>query len=376
MKILFIAGWFPQGDNYKGIFVKEHALAVAGKHEVAVIYGEENTRQKEKFRFSFSTEDGLQILRFTYREILFFSSYRRYVKGVLMAFEKFLAIDFKPDIIHANVYFTGVPANIIRKEYNIPYVITEHYSGFSRRSLRKSKIKQAIIGMGGAEYILPVSNALKEDIFAYGIRGRFEVVPNVVPDIFCYVPVSGNQAGIKQILCVAAMHPKKNIPNLINACRILYRVRRDFNVNIVGEGKKMAEYAELVRQASLDNVIQFPGSRSKKEIARMMQESDFFVLPSKHEPFGCVLAEALACGLPVVATNVGGIPEVVDGNSGILVESDNPQALSAAMNRMMDNPGIFDRKSISLNARKKYSYDTVAEQLDGIYKKVLQTYHA
>ena len=375
MKVLFIAGWFPQDGNYKGIFIREHAFAVARKHPVAVIYGEENTQQKEKFRFAFSTEDNLQILRFTYRKIPLFSSYPRYVKGVVMAFEKFVSQGFTPDIIHACIYFTGIPANIIKQKYNIPYVIREGYSGLPRHALRKTKIKKARIGMGNAEYILPVSYALEKDILSFGIKGRFEVVPNTVPDFFCYNPgVQKNADNTKRILCVARMHPCKNIPNLINACVILLSHRKDFQVNLVGEGEKIEEYRKSVRDASLDSIFHFLGSKTKEEIASMMQGSAFSILPSKYEALPNVLIESVACGLPVVATRVGGIPEIIDDSNGILVESDNSQALSEAMNWMLDNADRYDRKSISLNARKKYSYETIGAKITAIYEKALTSY--
>ncbi len=371
MKILFLAGWFPQGDDFKGIFIKEHALALAGKHQVCVIHGNENQEQKEKFRFHFSIEDNLQVMRFTFREIPFFPSYPRYVKGTINAFEKLLAHGFKPDIVHAHIYHTGVPANIIRKKYNIPYVITEQFTGFPRKIMRKSKVKKARIGMENASYILPVSNSLKKAIIDYGITGNFEIVPNTVPDTFCYAPELRNKAGIKRILCVAAMHPKKNIPNLINACRILRDIRQDFNVDIVGVGEKMEEYKQLVSRAGLGNTILFLGSRSKKEIVFLMQSSEFFVLPSKYDNLPCVLIESIACGLPVVSTKAGGIPEIIDESNGILVESDNPQELSEAMTMMLNNPDRYDRKGISLNAHKKYSYGTVEGQLTRLYEKAL-----
>ncbi len=372
MKVLFIAGWFPQHGDYNGIFIKEHALAAAKFHDVAVIHGKEKIWQKERFRFSLSTEENLQVIRFSYREVPFIPSYPAYVKGVLASFEKILSHGFKPDIVHACVYKTGIPACIIKKRYGIPYVITEHYSGFARKSLRKSHVKKAQKGMKKAEFILPVSNSLKEDIISYGIEGRFEVVPNVVSNQFYYVTRTRNTSGVKKALCVAAMHPKKNIPVLIGACRIIRKIRGDIAVDIIGEGKRMNEYAKMVRDFSLGGVIRFLGGKSKGDIARMMQNADFFVLPSRFENLPCVLIEALACGLPVVATKVGGIPEIVDDTNGILVEPDNPQALSEAMMYMMDNSGKYDREKISLYARRKYSCETVGEKLNAIYEQALK----
>ncbi len=375
MNVLFFAGWFPQSGNYKGIFIKEHALAAAKFHDVAVIYGREKIWQKERFRHSFSMEENLKVLRSSYREIPLIPSYHSYINGVLLSLEKLISEGFHPDIVNACVYKTGTPASIIKKKYGIPYVLTEHCSGFARKSLRKSHVKKAQKGMKEAEFILPVSNSLKEDIISYGIEGRFEVVPNVASDHFSYSPQTRNKSGVKKVLCVAAMHPKKNIPGIISACRIICNIREDIAVDIVGEGEKMDEYKKTVQAFSLDGVIRFLGGKSKEDIARMMQNADFFVLPSRYEPFGVVFIEALACGLPVVATRVGGIPEIVDDKSGILVEPDNPQALADAMMYMMDNSGGYDREKISLDARRKYSCETVGEKLNAIYEQALKKHN-
>ncbi|MCM8820988.1 MAG: glycosyltransferase [Candidatus Omnitrophica bacterium] len=374
MKVLFIAGWFPEGRNYSGVFVKEHALAVAKFCDIAVIYGRGKRWQRERYKFSFSVEDGLRILRFTYREIPLLPSYTSYVKGVILGFEKFLSEGFRPDIIHANVYKTGVSAYIIKKRYGIPYVFTEHYTGYARKTVNKKKLKMAKVGMENADLVLPVSNSLKEDILSYNINASFEIVHNVVSDDFYYNPEMKNISGINKILCVAAMHPKKNIPNLINACKVIHNIRQDWELNIIGEGDRLKEYQKMVCDLSLDKFIHFLGGKQKTEIARMMQISDFFVLPSNYETFGVVLIEALACGLPVVATRVGGVPEIINDTNGILVEPDNSVELAKAMLYMMDNLDRYDRQKISFDAKNKYSYDVIGKQIVDIYERVLRTF--
>ncbi|MBN1445559.1 MAG: glycosyltransferase, partial [Candidatus Omnitrophica bacterium] len=335
MKVLFVTRMFPEGNSW-GIFIKETALAVSKFHQVMVMHVSGARGQKERFRLAFNSQDGLQVLRVTYRDIPFLSSYASFVKGTVMAFEKLLSRDFKPDILNACVYKTGIPANIIRKKYGIPYVLREGYSGFMRGTMRRFELKRARIAMENAGYILPVSKAQEEAIRSCGINGKFEVVRNIVPDYFLYAPEMKNRSGTKKVLCVA-MQAKKNIPNLINACKILREKRQDFSVDIVGESEEKEGYINMVRSLSLENLIRFPGSKPKNEIAKLMQSADFFVLPSKYEPSGNVLVESLSCGLPVVATRVGGIPEVINDSNGVLVESDNSPALAEKMEWMMDN---------------------------------------
>ena len=370
MKVLFMARWFPERGNYSGIFIKEHALAVSRFCEVAVIHGQGSRWQRERYKFYSSVEDGLKVLRFTYRKIPLFPDYSDYMKGFLLAFERLAAEGFEPDIINAGIYTTGVAANNIKQKYGIPYVIREGYSGFMRKNMSRKKLKRAKIGMENANFILPVSGAQKKAILAYGIKGDFEVVPNAVPDYFLYNPEMKKTAGIKRSLCVAAMHPKKNYPTLINACKIIHNIRRDWQLDIVGEGEKMDEYKKMVSCLSLEGHIHFLGGRQKTEIAEMMQSSDFFVLPSKFEPSGNVLVESLCSGLPVVATNVGGIPEIINESNGILVDPDSPEKLADAMLFMMDNSDKYDREKLSRDAKSKYSYDVIGKQITDIYKSI------
>lgn len=370
MKVLFMARWFPERGNYSGIFIKEHALAVSRFCEVAVIHGQGNRRQRERYKFYSSVEDGLKVLRFTYRKIPLFPDYSDYIKGFLLAFERLVSEGFEPDIIHANIYNTGVPANIIKKRYKIPYVLTEHYTGYARKTMGRKQLKRAKIGMENADLVLPVSNSLKEDICFYGINGNFEVVPNVVSDHFFYNYGKKKTAGIKRILCVAAMHPKKNYPTLINACKIIHNIRRDWQLDIVGEGEKMDEYKKMVSCLSLEDQIHFLGGRQKTEIAEMMQSSDFFVLPSRYETFGVVFIEALSSGLPVVATDICSIPEIINESNGILVDPDSPEKLADAMLFMMDNSDKYDREKLSRDAKNKYSYDVIGKQITDIYKSI------
>ena len=371
MKILFIAGWFPDEKSYNGIFVKEHALAVAKKHQVAVIYGERNWRQKERFRFSMEREDGLLVLRFSHKWFPLLSPFNYYVEGVVEAFEKILAGGFKPDILHANIYFTGVPANRIKQKYGIPYVIAEHYSRFPRKSMRRSKVQRARIGMNNAECVMPVCNILREALVYYGIKNKFIIVPNTVnTDVFSYVPAARPEHPTKEVLCVASLRPIKGIANLIKACALTNKFRRDFNLTIIGQGAYEREYKALAEKLKIKN-ISFSGRQDKSKIVEYMRKSDFFILPSRWENLPCVLIEALSCGLPVLATRVGGIPEIIDESCGKLVEPDNPETLSESMRWMLNNSGDFDRKEISARAEGRYSYDMVCEKLTSVYEEAL-----
>jgi glycosyltransferase involved in cell wall biosynthesis len=118
--------------------------------------------------------------------------------------------------------------------------------------------------------------------------------------------------------------------------------------------------------------VTFHGSQPKSVIAETMRAADLFVLPSRFDNLPCVVVEALASGLPVVSTTVGGIPELVDDERGRLVPPDDPPALADALQYMLENLEAFDRRAIGDAARDSYSLEVVGEQLSGIYDSVLR----
>lgn len=142
----------------------------------------------------------------------------------------------------------------------------------------------------------------------------------------------------RYILCVAANNPKKAIDVLIRAFASLRDKDEMLKLIIVGDGPLRKQYEELSKSLALQDRIEFAGSKGPAEVSMLINGCEIFVLPSRSEPFGIVIIEAMACERPVVATAVGGIPEIIEnGRSGILVEPDNPEALAHALLTLLKN---------------------------------------
>ena len=135
----------------------------------------------------------------------------------------------------------------------------------------------------------------------------------------------------------------------------------------VGDGELRGELEARARE--LGAPVRFHGELPKEQVARMMGEADLFVLPSTHETFGAVLIEAMASGLPSVATRVGGVPEVLDDTAGELVEPRDPAALAAAIERALARS--FDSGELARRARERYGYDAFAAEWTSVYEELL-----
>jgi len=379
LKVLFIAGWYPSKKNpVAGVFIKEHAKAASLYNEVVVLISEGiDSSVRGLYEIADDIEDCIRTLRLRYRKSpIPKATYFVYLWGMFAALRKLLHEGWRPDVIHAHVYSAGVPAVLLGRRYGIPVVISEHFSGFRWGFVRGLKRWKAKFAFERASLVCPVSEALKEHIEAYGIRARFQVVPNVVDtSLFCpsaEVAQSGN-GGKKRILLVALLDPKKGVPYLLEALARIKEKRDDLIFDIVGDGPNRAEYEKLANEErGLADIVRFHGMKSKQEVAEFMKRCDFFVLPSLFETFGVVLIEALACGKPVIATDSGGPNEIITEEVGMLVPPGDSEALAQAIDFMLDHHQEYDPKRIIEYVGARYGYGAVGREWDRVYKAVLK----
>jgi glycosyltransferase involved in cell wall biosynthesis len=298
------------------------------------------------------------------------ASYGLYLWSAIGAYRRLRANGFRPDLIHAHVYGAGVPAAAIGARSGVPVVLTEQFTGFPRRSLSRREVRKARFAYKRAARALPVSRHLQEAIRSYGIDAPSEVVPNVVDTSLFFPPATNHrERAERRLLFVGNLEPSqhKGFPTLLRALERLNGRRHDWRLDAIGDGPERTAYEESTVKLNLQEHVQFLGAQPKPVIAEMMREADLFVLPSRFDNLPCVVVEALASGLPVVSTTVGGIPELVDDRSGMLVPPDDPVALARGLEDMLDDLKAFDRRAIGAAARDRYSYGVVGEQLSRIY---------
>jgi len=375
LKILFLSAWYPTEEYPAGIFIREHARAVSLYNDIAVIHPEGIASSvKGLYELSDSVEEGIRTIRVRYRRSpIPKMTYFVYLWSIIKAFRRLVQEGFTPDVIHAHVYTAGVPAVVLGKLYDLPVVVTEHFSGFPRRLLTWLEVRKARFAMSHARLVLPVSDDLRKHIESHGIRSRFQVVPNVV-DTDLFYPPATRQAprdNQKRFLVVASLVPVKGIPYLLQALDQLQGKRQDFSLDIVGDGPDREAYQQMTTGLGLEGKVTFHGLKSKLEVAEFMRQCHVFVLPSLWETAGVVLVEALASGKPVIATRVGGIRETIDRRVGLLVLPENVTALTEALDYMLDHYQEYIPEEIALYARERYSHEVVGKKLDDVYRRIV-----
>ena len=372
INVLIIPRWYPREDKpVSGIFVHEFAKAISRYCNVAVMFGYEKPYIKGFYEIKHEKIDNIEIFYVPHKKII--SSYLCYTIAMFLAFKN-IKKEFHPDIIHVHVYTSGIVPLILKHIYKIPYVLTEHFKIVkSARITEKIKLVLAKMVFENAELLVHVSKFMAHYTERYGIKNRYVIVRNTVDtSLFCYNNSNKTpNSKIKHFIFVGNPTSRKGIDYLFEALSILKQKRDDFILDLVGEGEEYKKYKKMANKLNISDLVVFHGIKSKSEISKMMQKCHFLILPSLWENLPCVLIESIAAGLPVIATDVGGVREIVNKNNGIIVPPRDADKLASAIDFMLDNYSKYNRNKISEYGRKKFSYNAVGEKLHYIYKLVL-----
>ena len=175
------------------------------------------------------------------------------------------------------------------------------------------------------------------------------------------------------LLFVGRLEYQKGLDVLIRALSVV-KAKHRVTLMVIGTGSLMDDYRNLAKQYKVNDIMYFKGYIPPDELPPFYRAADIFVCPSRYESFGLTFAEAMAAGLPVVATDVTAIPEVVvDGETGILVPPDNSNALSLGIEKLIENVEL--RKNFGLagmeRVKTRYIWETSAYQLEKLYLQEL-----
>lgn len=260
------------------------------------------------------------------------------------------------DIIHGHYLFpAGAAAVEVGKEHGIKTYVTAHGSDmfelYKTQPLMRSTIKKVLRDADG---VFAVSNALKHEIIATGVTGiaaKTKISWNSV-DVNKFSSRSDDSFKIENkledkpiVLFVGNLIKRKNVDSLLEAKKI---ANSDYYLVIVGEGPQYKKLKKKVDDENIRDVI-FTGARS--DVEHIIPSCDVLVLPSFSESFGLVLIEALACGKPVIGSDVGGITEIINDDVGLLVNPTKISSIARAIDNIVNDDDL--RLVLSLNARNR-----------------------
>lgn len=364
-----------------GLFIKRHAEVAAGFADIAVLYLRAAPDKPIGYEIDHKVENevGTTIVYYGTKSIMPSILIKR-ISWLLFAIAFIKGYRFlldtwgKPEIVHVNILTRlGIFAICLRKLQGIKYVITEHwsrylpitgtYNGLLRKYLTKVVVRNA-------SAVSTVSENLAKAMQSHGLaQSHYMVLPNVV-DTEDYTPVLNRpQNRKKRLIHISCFEDRsKNISGMLRAISNLAKLRDDFECIMVGEGIDLEKMKSLAVELNLnESQVRFTGLLEGAKVAEAYQSADFMVMFSNYENMPVVISESLSCGLPVIATYVGGIPEYINETNGKLVAAGDEVALLDVINFMLDHSSDFDKSEIRKNAVDIFSIEAVSQKLQELY---------
>ena len=292
-----------------------------------------------------------------------------------------IARSVKADVICAHLYGSAIYASALGTLTGIPVISVFHGGADIPANDRFTALKTWIIRRGSRKTVF-VSQSLRDEL-----RGvlkmpdvRSAVIPNGI-DTAAFRP--GRDDSIRRALnlpsdailvgAIGNIRPAKAYDNLLLAARALLNRSDRFRFVIAGQygGKLADDLMRLRSQLGLEERLFFLGLRS--DVATVLHNLDVFILSSRSEGFSIACVEAMACGIPVVATRCGGPEQILDARSGILVERENPAALADAVHRIAQSPELAGKLSQAARerARSEFSLETMLSRYESLIEAVV-----
>lgn len=283
------------------------------------------------------------------------------------------------DLIHAHfIYPDGVVGARLAQRYGVPLVVTEHAFWHPWLDQYPRVRRQAVGAAKTIAYHIAVSQSVRRSISRFtGENERLRVIP-VGVNIERFTPLpDGEKPDPNSILFVGRIHETKGVDVLLRAMRLLVDRNPAIRLSLAGGSfyrptqireerlKRMAE------ELGLGDHVRFLGIQSPDQVAETMRRSSLLVLPSRRETLGAVLIEALACGIPVIATRCGGPEDVVNDSVGRLVPNEDPSSLADAMETVLNQREQYDPQVLRKYAIERFSWQTVAAQTIDLYRSAL-----
>jgi len=273
-----------------------------------------------------------------------------------------------PDILHSHTYFSNTIGRIAGRLANVPVIITHVHNTYFNYSIKNLLIERVLSFF--TDKIICCSKAVRDFVLKHEkIKIQKTVVIHNGINLRKFHE-GFNGVSLRKsfkisddapvIITVASLTEKKGHKFLLKAITSIKKRYRNIKVLIVGDGPLEHELKKIARDYNLRNSVIFAGQRN--DIPELLKISDIFVLPSLQEGFPLAVIEAMSTGLPVVATSVGGVPEVIEhGETGLLIPLGNPEALSDAIMILLKDEKIG--KEIGRQGQKVISENFVSDKM-------------
>jgi glycosyltransferase involved in cell wall biosynthesis len=378
--VVWLASWYPNRyDELTGDFIQRHAQACSLYTPVHVIHvkksSDSNTQSTNNtsatypnltetiIYYKFINLGGIErIFSYLYSLWLYYRQVKSHIRQ-----------HGKPSYLHVHVMLRcGLVALYYKWLFSIPFIVTEHNSAYMPGAEKYAKgitwlnyLPLKLI-TAQANTVTCVSNALAQEIQKKFRVRQMVVIPNVVNTVVFNPPTNALGLPACTFLHISALTPQKNPGQMLQAfAQLKHHYHCPFNVWIVGPEAPALKQMAIALNLQ-DNITWLPET-TQQTLAGYMQQASALVLYSRYETFGCVNIEAMACGLPVIASDIPVFREYLQqGITAWFAQPDNPGALAAILYEFATHQPNINKKNIAEKAHA-FSYAVIGKKIAGLY---------
>jgi glycogen(starch) synthase len=287
---------------------------------------------------------------------------------------------FSPDVLHVQCFSAnGIYASAISLLLRIPLVVSlqgetvmDDHDIYERSMSLRVGLRA---GLRVAHTVTACSQfVLNDAVYRFGLApGTGVVVPNGV-ELRDAVPATELPLPFQRfVFALGRAVEKKGFDLLIEAFARIANQHADVGLVIGGDGAAWEGLVRRARELGMADRVALPGMLSRSQVVWAMHHAVLFVLPSRVEPFGIVVLEALEAGQPVVVSSRGGASEIVrDGNEGLVVDPLDPAALASAISRLLDDSSLRKRLSAAGRSRARdFAWETITDRYVALYREAV-----
>ncbi|MBX3241468.1 MAG: glycosyltransferase [Chitinophagaceae bacterium] len=384
-KIIWLVSWYPSRlSPFSGDFIKRHAEAASLYNDIHVIYvmkDEKGVVTKTVLTERFSNPGLTETIVYYHIRDYYLSPLNRFLshKKYISLFKKEISGQLGESAIDLSHVHVGLKAGFLaewtQKKYRVPYVLSDHWTGFLEEADENYRNLPFFLRR---PYKRIVQNAMSLSMVSHYLVQAYQKlfstkticrIPNVV-DNRVFNPGSSGKVGYKRFIHVSTLDDFKNFEWILQAFNRARREVSDIELIVVTTADK-TELTRFTKNYDQDG-ISFYTAIPQKELSVLMRQSDALILYSSYETFGCVVIEANACGIPVIASDIPVMREIiVHGENGFLVPPNNPEALSEALVRFTVEKPRLNSSGIAEKAARLYNYEIVGKMFSDWYDRVL-----
>ncbi|CAN5845327.1 glycosyltransferase family 4 protein [soil metagenome] len=296
-----------------------------------------------------------------------------WIAHTLATVPHYMRLAKRADILHAQTFASAIPAMRARRKLGLPLVLTLHTSHFlklAQKTVWRPVLRRII---RSADWLLAASEEIRDVALDLHPHPRAEALTNGVDtDMFAPGPRGARGNGPRRIIVPRRLFQKNGVEYFIRALPL---VRREMEVEalLVGDGPERERLEALVDELELGDVVTFLGRRPNTEMPALLANADIAVFPSLMEATSVAALEAMSCGIPVAASRVGGLPQIVNETVGTLFEPADPDSQAAALTSLLQRG---DLEEIGRVARERvvanWSVARLARRHLEIYETLLR----